>query len=74
MCPLCDYPNGSSQELFELIFPLLLSRFLGFGVQKLMVVLVQTVYADVGDLRHYSSQLYIARTLQMEGEETREKF
>lgn len=58
------YPNSSCNELFELVFPLLVSKLLGVGVHEPVVVLVQRVHVDVWDLGHHGSQLHVARTLR----------
>lgn len=57
------YPNSSRDELLELFFPLLVADFLGIGIYKPLVILVQSLQVDVWDLGHHCSQLYVARPL-----------
>lgn len=58
------YPQSSCDEFLELVFPLLVSGFLGVGVWERVVVLVQSSNVDFGDLGHHRSQLGVARTLR----------
>ena len=59
------YPNGSSDELLELVFSLLVPHFgcSGVGLQQPVVILVQSFHADAGELTHHYTQLDVARTL-----------
>lgn len=58
------YPNSSCNELLELVFPLLVSNFLGTGVHEPVIILVQSIHIDVWDLGHHCSQLHVARALR----------
>lgn len=58
------YPNSSFYELLELVSPLLVSKFLGTGSDKPLIVLVQGRHIDVWDLTHERSQLHVARPLR----------
>ena len=49
------YPNGSFDELPEVVFPLLVSNLLGIRVQEPVVILVQSLHTDVWDLGHHYS-------------------
>ena len=59
------YPNGSSDELLELVFSLLVPHFgcSRVGLQQPVVILVQSFRADAGDLTHHYTQFNVARTL-----------
>lgn len=61
------YPNGSCDEPLELVSPLLVSELLSIGVDEPVIVLVQSLHTDVGDLGHHRSQLYVARPLRKMG-------
>lgn len=58
------YPNSSCYELFEHVFPLLVSDLLGIGVNQPVIILIQSIGIDVGDLGHHCSQLYVTRPLR----------
>lgn len=57
-----SFPNSSRYELLKLVSPLLLSNFLGIGIHKPLVVLVQSFNTDVWDLGHHCPQLNVARS------------